>query len=102
MRNKDIKMFFATHEPFSLVGPVFDVYNFFIHEGRDENVDCYLLRHFTACLLRLSHHICYVYWFVSTSLSRKPLIPNLSLLNHLKFIWAYPQNTMHGTELGKI
>jgi len=28
MSNKDIKMFFATHEHVSLVGPVFDVYNF--------------------------------------------------------------------------
>ena len=42
MRNKDIKLFFATHEHVSLVGPVFDVYNFFIHESRDEDVDCYL------------------------------------------------------------
>lgn len=31
MRNKDIKMFFATHEHISLVGPVFDVYNFFLY-----------------------------------------------------------------------
>jgi hypothetical protein len=34
--------------------------------------------------------------------SQGNLIPNLSLLNSLGFIWAYPQNTMHETELGKI
>jgi hypothetical protein len=34
--------------------------------------------------------------------SQGNLIPNLSLLNNLKFIWAYPLNTMHETELRKI
>jgi hypothetical protein len=34
-------------------------------------------------------------------LSQGNLIPNSSLLYNLKFIWAYPQNTMHEIELRK-
>jgi hypothetical protein len=35
-------------------------------------------------------------------LSQGNPIPNLSLLNNLKVVRAYPQNTMHEAELGKI
>jgi len=73
----------------------------FIHECRDENVDCYQLRHFTGCF-----YISVTAFGMPTGLyphlSQGNLIPNSTLLNNLKFIWAYPQNTKHEIELGKI
>lgn len=71
MRNKDIKMFFATHEHVSPVGPVFDVYNFYTWMSWWE---CWLLSVTSLywLLLHFSHRVWYAYWFVSTSVSRKP------------------------------
>jgi len=59
MRNKDIKMFFATHEHVSLVGPVFDVYTFL----------------YVKVVMRMLIVICYVtllvaFYFQSTHLVR--------------------------------
>jgi len=69
----------------------------FIHEVCDENVDCYLLRNFTGCLL-LTVNTFGTPTCLYPHLSQENLISDLFLLNNLKFIWAYPQNTMHETE----
>jgi hypothetical protein len=81
MRNKDIKMFFATHEHVSLVGPVFDVYNFLYMK-----VVMRMLIVISYVTLLIAFYVLVTTFGMPTGLyphlSQGNLIPNLSLLNN--------------------
>jgi hypothetical protein len=90
MRNKDIKMFFATHEHVSMVGPAFDVCNALYIKVvmRMLIVICYVTL-LVAFYMSVSAFCTPTGWYAHRSEGN--LLHNLSVLNNLfKFCLGLP------------